>query len=397
MVVRITTPASLHQTLNYNEHKVNRGVATCIAENHFPSPVNQLNFYQKLHWLEQRNTLNQRATTKTLHISLNFDPSETLSNDRLTELTYAYMERIGFGDQPYLVYRHLDAGHPHVHIVATTIQKNGARINTHNIGRNQSETARKEIETQFGLIRAESKKHLSESKQQQKELPRATYGKCETKRGITNILKQVLNTYNYTSLSELNAILYEKGVVADRGNPDSFTYRNGGLLYRLLSWDKVPTGIPIKASTIAGKPTLATLEQKFKQNKKDRELPRLSLQNTITTILYQSPSSLESFIKKLLEQNITPILRQNKEGRMYGITFIDHRTRTVFNGSAIGKAFSITGISQQFKQSPEQPSTQLSAPINITQNWVLNELLKPEHISITDPLLIKKKKRKKRI
>jgi hypothetical protein len=397
MVVRINTPASLQQTLNYNEHKVNRGVATCIAENHFPLPVNQLNFYQKLHWLEQRNTLNQRATTKTLHISLNFDPSEILSNDRLTELTYAYMERIGFGDQPYLVYRHLDAGHPHVHIVATTIQRNGARINTHNIGRNQSETARKEIETQFGLIRAESKKHLGESKMQQKELSKATYGKCETKRGITNILKQVLNTYNYTSLSELNAILHEKGVMADRGNPESFTYRNGGLLYRLLSWDKVPTGIPIKASTIAGKPTLATLEQKFKQNKKDRDLPRLSLQNTITTILHQSPSSLESFIEKLLDQNITTVLRQNKEGRLYGITFIDHRTRTVFNGSAIGKAFSIGGICQQLKQSPGQLSTQQSVSINITENLVLSELLKPEHISIPDPLLIKKKKRKKRI
>mgnify|MGYP001627360756 CR=1 FL=1 len=396
MVVRITTPASVQQTLNYNEQKVNRGVATCIAENHFPLSVNQLNFYQKLNWLQHRNALNQRATTKTLHISLNFDPSENLTNDRLTELAKVYMERIGFGDQPYLVYRHQDAGHPHVHILATTIQRNGARINTHNIGRNQSEIARKEIEKQFGLVQADGRKSIKDSLQQT-NISVANYGSCETKRGISNILKQVLNTYNYTSLAELNAILKEKGVIADRGNTDSFTYQNGGLLYRLLSKDGVPSGIPIKASSIAGKPTLANLEQKFKQNKVDRELQRLTLHNTITTILKQNLSSLDSLTQQLQQQNITTILRQNKEGRIYGITFIDHRTRTVFNGSDIGKSYSITGLYQQLKKSSGLPLTKPLSTIEFGQPTLIETLLQPEPTSITDPLLIKKRKKKKRI
>lgn len=395
MVVRISTPASVEQTLNYNEHKVNRGVATCIAENHFPMPVDQLNFYQKLHWLQQRNALNQRATTKTLHVSLNFDPSETLSNERLVEIATAYMERIGFGDQPYLVYRHQDAGHPHMHILATTIQKNGARINTHNIGRNQSETARKEIEKHFGLVHAEGRKQIQNTTQQATNCSIATYGKCETKKGISIVLKQVLTTYNYTSLSELNAILKEKGVIADRGTPNSFTHQNGGLLYRLLSTQGVPTGIPIKASAIAGKPTLAFLEQQFKQNKRDRELPKLTLQNTLTTLLKENPSSLESLIKQLKQQNITTLLRQNNEGRIYGITFIDHRTRSVFNGSEIGKSFSIAGLYQQLQPSTDPSQTQHLKAFNHHPTSLIDELLSPEHTTILHPWMLRKKKKKK--
>jgi uncharacterized protein YijF (DUF1287 family) len=53
------------------------------------------------------------------------------------------MEKIGFGEQPYLIYKHEDAGHPHIHIVSTTIKADGSRINTHNIGRNQSEKQEK--------------------------------------------------------------------------------------------------------------------------------------------------------------------------------------------------------------------------------------------------------------
>ena len=119
-----------------------------------------MNFYQKLNGFEQLNSLNDRATTKTLHVSLNFDPSEKIADDKLLRIAELYMNKIGFGEQPFIVYKHKDAGHPHIHIVSTTIKADGIRINTHNIGRNQSEKARKEIEQQYGLIKAERQQQL---------------------------------------------------------------------------------------------------------------------------------------------------------------------------------------------------------------------------------------------
>ena len=68
------------------------------------------------------------------------------------------MDKISFGEQPFLVYNHTDAGHPHIHIATINIKPDGNRIDIHNIGRNQSEQARKEIEIEFNLIKASKRK-----------------------------------------------------------------------------------------------------------------------------------------------------------------------------------------------------------------------------------------------
>jgi hypothetical protein len=86
-------------------------------------PHSALNFYQKLLRFERLNALNDRASTKTIHVSLNFDPSEKFTDEKLNEIAEVYMQKIGFADQPYLVYKHTDAGHPHIHIVSSTHAK----------------------------------------------------------------------------------------------------------------------------------------------------------------------------------------------------------------------------------------------------------------------------------
>ncbi|MDE3252859.1 MAG: relaxase/mobilization nuclease domain-containing protein, partial [Bacteroidota bacterium] len=198
MVARITTPASLHKTLNYNEQKVQKGTAICIGENGFLLPLHQLNFYDKKQLFENRNSLNERASTKTLHVSLNFSSSENYEATFLMKIAEDYMSRIGFGEQPYLVYQHHDAGHPHIHILSTTIRPDGSRINTHNIGRNQSEMARRILEEKYGLVRAENQSLGLGKSIVPFDLAKVEYGRSETRRGIANVLHAVLGTYNYT-------------------------------------------------------------------------------------------------------------------------------------------------------------------------------------------------------
>ena len=105
------------------------------------------------------------------------------------------MDQIGFSDQPYLVYRHDDAGHPHIHIVSTNIQANGNRISMHNMGRNQSERARKAIEVEFGLVKAEDRKNKKASELVPVNAYKAIYGKAETRQAISNVLNVVVNQY----------------------------------------------------------------------------------------------------------------------------------------------------------------------------------------------------------
>src|SRR5690606_18865797 len=131
-------------------------------------------------YFERFTSLNERAITNVLHVSLNFDPSDKLDNENLMDIAKTYMERIGFGEQPYLVYRHHDAGHPHIHVISTSIQRDGSRISMHNIGRNQSEKARKEIEIEFGLVKAQEKKLDDRIKLIPISAQKVAYGKSST-------------------------------------------------------------------------------------------------------------------------------------------------------------------------------------------------------------------------
>jgi hypothetical protein len=391
MVARITFPKSLQEALNYNEHKVKKGVAECIAERNFLLPVSAMNFYHKLHWFEERNALNERASTRTLHVSLNFHPSEKPDYNKLIDIGNDYMEGIGFADQPYLIYCHHDAGHPHIHILSTLIREDGTRIYTNNIGRDRSEPARKQIEEKYKLIRAQS-----ELKPQVPErTENLVYGKAETKRSIANALKQVLTVYKYTSLAELNAVLKGYGAMADRGNRDSFTWRKGGLLYRMLDAHGNPKGVPIKASTIAGKPTLKYLERQFEKNAINRDVLKVSLQHTIDHALKQHPKNIDKLIELLQMQKITTVLRQNAGGRIYGITFIDHRYRSVFNGSDIHKVYSIAGLYKQIAAKHPQTTGTKSQSNNIDQPGILDDLLRAEPEFNPTPQRLKKKKKKR--
>jgi len=344
MVTKITIPKSIEAALNYNEKKVQKGTAQCLYAGNYLNEANKMNFYQKLDGFETNNRLNKMATTKTLHVSLNFDPSEKLSESKLVEIAGVYMEKIGFGEQPFLVYKHEDAGHPHIHIVSTTIQNDGSRINTHNIGRNQSEKARKEIEQAYGLVRAERQQQILKPGIKPVEAEKAIYGISETKRSISNVVRAVFSQYRFSSLPEFNAALKQFNVVADRGKEEGRIYKNRGLIYRILDAQGNKVGVPIKASAIGCKPILDNLEKKFRINEPAKESLKQRTKNAIDDCLQTSPANINNLVAALRQKQIYTVLRQNTEGRLYGITFVDNQNKVVFNGSDLGKGYSAAAL-----------------------------------------------------
>ncbi|WP_121356744.1 relaxase/mobilization nuclease domain-containing protein [Flavisolibacter nicotianae] len=419
MVAKITFPKRVEAALNYNENKVDKGKAACLSASGYLREPGELTFYQKLEGLERFNSLNDRATTKTLHVSLNFDTSEKLIDERLLQIASCYMEKIGFGEQPYLVYRHQDAGHPHIHIVSTTIKHDGSRINTHNIGRNASEKARKEIELRFGLKRAEALQQKSEATLKPAAVEKAVYGNTETKRAIAGIVMAVFQSYRFNSLAEYNAALRQFNVVADRGKEGGRIYRNGGLVYRLLDESGNKVGVPIKASSIPCSPTLKTLEQKFSQNEPLKWSAKLRLKTLLDDSLLTA-GSLTQFSERLAAQNVYLLPPQNGDGKVYGITFVDNRTKCVFNGSDIGTAYSAAALQSRLSKTEAIPAKKTPANEKDFSQWqgagvrkqlltgrneglsrdiekTLNQLLssKEQYDSVSGSLLPKKRKKKK--
>lgn len=419
MVAVIKTGHSIHRILNYNENKVKEGAADCISASNYPMDAEKLSLNQKLNRLLKQAALNENVTRNSVHVSLNFDPNEKLSNEQLKEIADTYMQKIGFGEQPYLVYQHFDAGHPHVHIVSVKVRADGSRIDTQNIGRNQSEKARKEIEIAYDLVRAESMKKEYELKSAYTQ--KVHYGKSDSGRAIANVLDAVLNTYKYTSLPELNAVLMQYNVMADRGSESSRVYQHQGLFYRILDEQGNNIGVPIKASSFHNKPTLKYLEEKFHGNEAARQSHKSRVKNAIDLAFLKQPKqSLPTLVKALEKEGINTVIRQNADGIIYGLTYVDHRTKCVFNGSAIGKPYSAKGILERCaepKETPiqkqdfvKQPSSKKlpleeQKPVPATSQSkdsidLLETLLQPEHAPGYVPYQLTKKggkKRKKRV
>ncbi len=368
MVARIYPAGQVKRSLNYNENKVRMGKAECLYAGNFLLEKDQMNFYHKLNFFESRLALNQRTGNAGLHISLNFDPTEQLSRQKLVNIANEYLDKIGFGNQPYLVYEHYDAGHPHLHLVTTLIKEDGKRIDIHNLGRNASEMARKEIEISYNLVRASGRGKGQTSRPEPVHVQRVQYGKSETKRSITNVLDDVVPRFKYTSLAELNAILKQYNVAADRGPEGGRIFKNGGLLFKILDVKGNKVGVPIKASSIYSKPTLKNLEKRFVENKEKRRPDRKKLVTAIEWSLKKAPKSMDEFVRQLKKEGIQVVLRQSKDGLVYGITFIDYRTMSVFNGSDLGRMYSATNLLRRIEKSSIKMDTDQGKIISRSEN-----------------------------
>lgn len=404
MVAKIISGKSIRGALNYNENKVKEGRASCILAHKYGSVANDLSFSNKLIRFQKLTERNPKVKTNALHISLNFDTTEKLEVKKLTAIAQTYMERIGFGEQPYLVYQHTDAAHPHIHIVSTIIQPNGKRKDIHNLGRVQSEKARKEIEQEYNLVKAESKSKKTPALQPI-EPAKATYGKSETKRTISNTVRWVTQKYKYTSLPELNAALQQFNVVADRGKEETQMFKKKGLQYSLLDKRGKQVGIPIKASSIYGKPTLAWLEKQFKLNEVLRQPYREKLKQRIDKGL-ATGKGIAVFEKYLAACNIIMLLRQNDEGRIYGITFIDNQYNVVFNGSDLGKGYGAKAILERLNAASASGTggsatatgnqEEVESPDSIgVEQWVA-DLTEAKQFDYTLPDALKRKRKKRK-
>jgi len=359
MVAKIKIGKSVRGIIHYNENKVAEGTASLILANGFAVDIEKITIPNKIARFKHLTELKPSVKTNALHISLNFEASEKIDNTKMQQIAIRYMELIGFGEQPFLVYRHNDVAHQHVHIATTSIQRNGQPINLHNIGREISEPARKQIEKDFTLVVATSKTYKPNSAIKPINPDIIKYGHIPTKRAISNVVNAVVDSYKFTSVAELNAVLGLFNVIADRGSEDTEMFQKQGLQYAVLDNNHNKIGVPIKASSFYSKPTLRNLEKRFEQNNEKRKLHKQDLISRIDKVLNKFHSVTDkTLLFELDKKGIRLIFRQNNQGYIYGATFIDNINKVIFNGSALGKSYSAKAINELLKDK-DDPKTYL--------------------------------------
>jgi hypothetical protein len=112
------------------------------------------------------------------------------------------------------------------------------------------------------------------------------------------------------------------------------------------------------------------------------------------TLLKSKPGSIDEFAKRLEKQGIVLVKRVNPDGRVYGLTYVDHRSRCVFNGSALGKKYSAKGMLERIEGGgTEKNSSQISAAKKLVNQASDSNRLQKEGIDKssgfrTNPLLV---------
>ena len=133
MVGRITSGKSLYGVLAYNRLKVDGNQARVIFCNRMLPPGGDPARLTAAHcrrvmqtWLDAKK--NSRFVETIFHASLNPHPEDRLSEQQLADIAEEYMQRMGYGDQPYVVYLHRDIARAHLHIVSVRVGPDGQKI-----------------------------------------------------------------------------------------------------------------------------------------------------------------------------------------------------------------------------------------------------------------------------
>ena len=133
--------------------------------------------------------------------------------------------------------------------------------------------------------------------------------------------------------------LYNMTVEEARGNVRGREYH--GLVYSVTDDAGNKTGNPFKSSLFGKSAGYEAVQKKFarsKQEIKDRKLADMTKRAVLSVL--EGTYDKEKFVSRLREKGIDTVLRYTEEGRIYGATFIDHRTGCVLNGSRMGKELS---------------------------------------------------------
>lgn len=367
MVAIIRSSASAKRSCQYNENKVDAGLASCILAGNYPCEAGDLTAKQRMLVLQKRLDLNERRKKGCLHIVLSFPAEDKLTQDELKKISQTYMDHIGLADQPFLVYQHLDTLHPHLHLVTVTVKADGSGISVFHSRQAAVKNVIKQIEKDYRLTPSAGRMMPADKPESAQKIQ---YGRIPVTLAISQVLSVVLPNFKYSSLLELNAVLRHYNLVAKTGKPGSKIRFYQGLTYQMLTDDGRKIGAPVKASRLSGKPTLRYLHERFKANKLAVPTGQQRIKTLIDLALIAPDTrSLAALGQRLSQEGVKAVYALEATGKLCEVIFVDFRTRSVFSASQLGGRYTASKLLEHLAESEKS--------LESAQGIYQNPLLKP--------------------
>ena len=350
MIAKISATENLGGALGYNFKKVEKGEASILLAAELYQD-REGRYTMEDVFADMQAVIPEKCRTKKMvfHCSLNPHPDEKLSDETLTQIAKEYMETLGYGKQPYIVFKHNDIAREHIHIVSLRVDGEGKKINDR-FEKRRSKQITDTLEKRFGLIPSSKV-----TDREIEEVSKIDTTKGNIKEQVSETLRSVLKHYKFCSLGELNAILTVYNLTVEETKTEFRGKKYDGLVYVPTDdkGDKVST--PIHASNI-GRGVGYTAVQNRMQKSKQAIKPLIpAIRNKVLQTMRTSPKTEEELQQRLEEQSLRVFIRKNESGRIYGITFIDDKEGVALNGSRLGKGYAANIFNGYFSNPTDNP------------------------------------------
>ena len=185
--------------------------------------------------------LNPKVSKTVGHISLDFSAQDRdkLTNAKMVQIAKEYLEKMEITNTQYIIGRHHDKEHPHIHIVFNRVDNNGKAISDKN-DRYRSEKICKELTEKHNLYFAQGKENVKvhrlkepdKTKYEIYNALKASVPKCKNWKELTEALKKQRVTMNFKykgNTNEVQGIRFEK---------NGYIF-NGSKIDRQFSYSKI--------------------------------------------------------------------------------------------------------------------------------------------------------------
>ena len=344
--------------LAYNQNKVDNEDAKVLFSNRMLlNEDGNFSIGECMHSFEMQMPVQLSTKKPIVHISINPHPEDVLSDQQLTDIAQEYMQKLGYGNQPYLVYKHEDIDRHHIHIVGLRVDENGKPLND-KFEHRRSKQITRELEKKYNLHPAEKKERTDRP-----ELKKVDYAAGDVKHQIGNAVKGACYGYRFQSFGEYKALLACYNVYAEevKGEINGKPYQ--GIVYSAMNDKGEKVGNPVKASRIGKSVGYEALERRMQKSGeviKDKNLKEHTRRTV--AIVMKTADNRRELERQLKQKGIDVLFRQNDSGRIYGVTFIDHNNRVVLNGSRLGKEFSANVFNETYSADTHLQKPELALP-----------------------------------
>ena len=373
MVANIRSGASPGGALRYNKEKLDKDEAEVLFWQKMLEPFDKygrMDVDACMDSFRPYLEANRRTTSTVFHASLNPSPEDRLTDEQLREIAQEYMQKMGYGDQPYIVFKHKDIDREHLHVVSLRVDEQGRKL-PHDFEARRSMEILRDLECKYGLQPSVKGQELTD----REGLRKVNYPEGNVKQQISSVVRSCLRNYKCSSYGEFRTLLERFNVSVEERTGTIGGRNYAGIIYGALTDDGYGIGTPIKSSRI-GKDVGYKALQKYYEKSKEKLRENGALDQLRQTVKgAMSPHNTRDEFRQLLKaDNIDAIFRINPAGRIYGVTFIDHNSGIVANGLVLGKEFSANVFNESYpapkevqqvaEQHAEQQHEQRSHAVN---------------------------------